>query len=102
MTKFVEVETVREWLADGGEIGFLDVREEGRHGSGHPLLAVNLPYSPLEREITRLVPRRSCRIMMLDDADGVAAQSARRLERTGNGCIHGLACDISTRTYNGC
>jgi hypothetical protein len=42
MSKFVEVETVREWLADGGEIAFLDVREEGQHGSGHPLLAVNL------------------------------------------------------------
>jgi rhodanese-related sulfurtransferase len=91
MTKFVEVETVREWLADGGEIGFLDVREEGRHGSGHPLLAVNLPYSRLEREIARLVPRRSCRIVLLDDADGVAAKAARRLEGLGYGGIHVLA-----------
>ena len=30
MTKFVEVETVREWLGDSGEIAFLDVREEGQ------------------------------------------------------------------------
>jgi len=91
MTKFLEVETVRGWLADGGEIGFLDVREEGRHGSGHPLLAVNLPYSRLEREIARLVPRRSCRIVLLDDADGVAAKAARRLEGLGYGGIHVLA-----------
>ena len=49
--KEVEVETVRDWLADGGEIAFVDVREEGQHGEGHPLLAVNLPYSRLEIEI---------------------------------------------------
>jgi rhodanese-related sulfurtransferase len=91
MTKFVEVETVRGWLADGGEIAFLDVREEGQHGSGHPLLAVNLPYSRLEKEIARLVPRRSCRVVLLDDADGVAAKAARRLDGLGYGSIHVLA-----------
>jgi rhodanese-related sulfurtransferase len=91
MTKFVEVETVRGWLADGGEIAFIDVREEGQHGSGHPLLAVNLPYSRLEKEIVRLVPRRSCRVVLLDDADGIAAKAARRLEGLGYGSIHVLA-----------
>ena len=45
MTETVDVVTLREWLADGGEIAFLDVREEAQHGSGHPLLAVNMPYS---------------------------------------------------------
>ena len=88
MSKFVEVETVREWLADGGEIAFLDVREEGQHGSGHPLLAVNLPYSRLERDIAHLVPRRSCRVVLLDDADAVAAKAARRLDGLGYEDIH--------------
>jgi rhodanese-related sulfurtransferase len=83
MTEFVEVEPVRSWLADSGEIAFLDVREEGQHGSGHPLLAVNLPYSRLEWDITRLVPRRSCRVVLVDDADGVAAKAARRLDGLG-------------------
>src|SRR6266404_9639037 len=91
MTKFVEVETVRGWLAGGGEIAFLDIREEGQHGSGHPLLAVNLPYSRLEKEIAHLVPRRSCQVVLLDDADGVAAKAARRLEGLGYGNIHVLA-----------
>jgi len=90
MTKFVEVETVREWLGDSGEIAFLDVREEGQHGSGHPLLAVNLPYSRIERDIARLVPRRSCRVVLLDDADGVAAKAVRRLDGLGYGKIHVL------------
>ena len=50
----VDVAKVREWLADGGEIAFVDVREEGQHGEGHPLLAVNLPYSRLEIDIGRI------------------------------------------------
>src|SRR6516165_5415665 len=91
VTKFVDVETVRGWLADGGEIAFIDAREEGQHGSGHPLLAVHVPYSRFEPEIARLVPRRSCRTVLLDDADGVAAKAARRLEGLGYDNIRVLA-----------
>ena len=91
MAEFVNVETVRGWLADGGEIAFIDAREEGQHGSGHPLLAVNIPYSRLEAEIVRLVPRRSCRIVVLDDADGVAAKATRRLAPLGYANLHELA-----------
>jgi rhodanese-related sulfurtransferase len=90
MTGTVDVETVRAWLADGGEIAFLDVREEGQHGSGHPLLAVSLPYSRLEKEIARLVPRKSCRVVLLDGGDGVAAKAARRLEGSAYSNIHVL------------
>ncbi len=79
----VDVATLRRWLDDGGEIALLDVREEGRHGDGHPLLAVSLPYSRLELDIARLVPRRSCRIVLADDGDGVAARAARRLAGLG-------------------
>ncbi len=88
MTETIDVVTLRGWLADGGEIAFLDVREEGQHGSGHPLLAVNIPYSRLEAEILRLVPRPSCRIVVLDDADGVAEKAARRLEGLGYDGVH--------------
>ncbi len=88
--KPVGVETLREWLAASGEIAFLDVREEGQHGSGHPLLAVNIPYSRLENEIGRLVPRRSCRIVLVDDGDGVAVKAARRLDHLGYDNIHAL------------
>src|ERR1700741_3743189 len=91
MTEFVEVETVRGWLTDSGEIAFLDVREEGQHGSGYPLLAANLPYSRLEQRIAPLVPRRSCSVVLLDEADGVSAKAARRLERLGYNDIHILS-----------
>ncbi|MGE5268613.1 MAG: rhodanese-like domain-containing protein [Thiohalocapsa sp.] len=81
--KSVDLATLRAWLADGGETAFLDVREEGQHGAGHPLLAVNLPYSRLEIDIGRLVPRRGCRIVLVDDGDGVAARAARHLAGLG-------------------
>src|SRR5437016_2612098 len=47
----IDVAALRRWLGDGGEIAFIDVREEGQHGDGHPLLAVNAPYSRLELEV---------------------------------------------------
>src|SRR5579862_2457114 len=86
----IDVATVRAWLADGGEIAFIDVREEGQHGAGHPLLAVILPYSRLELDIARLVPRRACRIVLADDGDGVAARAARRLGGLGYSAVHVL------------
>jgi len=79
----IDVATARLWLADGGEVAFLDVREEGQHGAGHPLLAVNLPYSRLEIGIGRLVPRRSARVALADDGDGAAERAARRLAGLG-------------------
>src|SRR4051812_13653054 len=86
----VDVATLRQWLTDGGEIAFLDVREEGQHGEGHPLLAVNVPYSRLELLICELVPRRGCRVVLLDDGDGVADKAARRLTALGYGGLHVL------------
>jgi hypothetical protein len=40
----INVATARNWLGDGREIAFLDLREEGEHCGGHPLLAVSLPF----------------------------------------------------------
>ena len=31
----IDVATLRGWLADGGEIALIDVREEGQHCDGH-------------------------------------------------------------------
>ena len=81
--KSIEVAAVREWLGGNHELAFLDVREEGQHGAGHPLLAVNAPYSRLELLIGQLVPRHSCPIVLLDDGDGVSQKAARRLEALG-------------------
>ncbi len=95
MADMIDVATLRRWLGDGGEIAFLDVREEGQHGAGHPLLAVNLPYSRLELDIFRLVPRRACRVVLADDGDGVADKAARRLAALGYGAVHVLAGGVA-------
>src|SRR5438067_12590813 len=86
----VDVGTVRRWLGGNGEIAFLDVREEGQHGAGHPLLAVNAPYSRLELVIGPLVPRRNCPIVLLDEDDGVAAKAARQLAALGYSAVQVL------------
>jgi len=74
----INVTTARNWLADGEEIAFLDLREEGPHADGHPLLAVNAPYSRLELDVLRLVPRKSTRLLLVDGNDGVASGNFRR------------------------
>jgi rhodanese-related sulfurtransferase len=91
----IDVPTTRGWLGDGGEIAFIDVREDGQHGEGHPLLAVSLPYSRLELGIGWLVPRRSCRVVLVDDGDGVAPKAARRLAGLGYGAVHVLEGGIA-------
>ena len=91
----VDVATVRGWLGDGGEIAFIDVREEGQHGAGHPLLAVNLPYSRLEIDIGRLVSRRACRIVLADDGDGVADMAAHRLAALGYHALFSLTGGVA-------
>ena len=90
MANSMDVATVRQWLGGGGEVAFLDVREEGQHGAGHPLLAVNVPYSRLELIVGQLVPRHACRVVLLDDGDGVADKAARRLGSRGYTAVHVL------------
>jgi rhodanese-related sulfurtransferase len=89
--KSVDVATLRQWLGGDGEIAFLDVREEGQHGAGHPLLAVNAPYSRLELVIGQLAPRRGCPVVLLDDGDGIAEKAARRLAALGYSAVDVLA-----------
>jgi rhodanese-related sulfurtransferase len=74
---------VKRRLADGGEVAFLDVREHGQYGEGHPFFAIPLPYSRLEIEASRLLPRKAVPIVLLDDGDGVAEKAARRLAALG-------------------
>ncbi len=75
---------LRTWLHDGGEIALLDVREAGQFGESHLLFATPVPYSQLEIEVARLVPRQSARIVVGDDGElGVARLAARRLAALG-------------------
>ncbi len=79
----VSAAAAKALVHDGGEIAFLDVREAGEFGEGHPLFAVPCPYSRLEGRIGDLVPRRTVRTLLIDGGDGVSERAAQALERLG-------------------
>ena len=71
----VSASLVLDWLDDGDEIALLDMREHGEYGEGHPFFAVHLPYSQLETEVLRLVPRREARTVLSALADAATRRS---------------------------
>ncbi|MGI9385728.1 MAG: rhodanese-like domain-containing protein, partial [Methyloligellaceae bacterium] len=74
---------IKPRLTSGEEIAFIDVREYGQYGEGHPFFAVNLPYSRLELAAEARMPCKSAPVVLLDDGDGVAEKAARRLAGLG-------------------
>ena len=88
MAALIDARTVKSWLSEPAEIAFLDVREYGQHGEGHPFFAVSLPYSRFELGLPALVPNPTVRIVLCDAGDGVAERAARRAEAMGYGNVH--------------
>lgn len=74
---------LQEVLEGRGELAFLDLREAGQYGEGHPFFVVNLPYSRLERLAPDLLPRKETPLLLLDDGDGISERAARRFEALG-------------------
>lgn len=83
----LSAQAVKRLLGDGEEIAFLDVREHGQYGEGHPFFCVSVPYSRIEALAPRLMPRRSVRCVVMDDGDGVARRAATVLEGLGYGDV---------------
>ncbi|HXF54311.1 MAG TPA: rhodanese-like domain-containing protein [Hyphomicrobiaceae bacterium] len=79
----VTPQDARKRIHGAEEVAFLDVREAGQFGEGHPLFAVPCPYSRLELAIGGLVPRKSTPLLLLDAGDGVAQLAAQRLAAAG-------------------
>ncbi|MDB5811863.1 MAG: thiosulfate sulfurtransferase [Betaproteobacteria bacterium] len=79
----ISAQKLKRLLHDGGEIAVLDVREEGMFAKRHMLLAATAPLSQLELRMPLLVPRRSTRVVLVDDDDGVAQRAAEVLTRNG-------------------
>ncbi|CAO3428585.1 rhodanese-like domain-containing protein [Azospirillum endophyticum] len=94
-TTGIDPRTLLDWLEDGREIAFLDLREEGPFGEGHPLLAVNIPFSRLEFDIAALVPRADTRIVLLAE-EPVAARAASRLSALGYTGVHVLSGGVES------
>ena len=74
---------LRAMLLDGEELALLDVREERIFSESHLLFARSVPLSRLELRMARLVPRRATRIVLVDDADGLAERAAAVLATAG-------------------
>jgi rhodanese-related sulfurtransferase len=75
--------TITRWLADGKELALIDLREELVFSQGHLLHARSVPLSRLELMFARMVPRRTTRIVLMDDGDGLVARAADILGRAG-------------------
>jgi rhodanese-related sulfurtransferase len=74
---------VRAMLGDGRELALIDVREELTYSQNHLLWARSVPLSRLRLRFVRLVPRRSTRIVLCDDGDGLVERAAEILARAG-------------------
>ena len=85
--RVVDARGLRAMLDDGEELAILDLREELIFSQNHLLHARSAPLSRLELLIDRLVPRRATRIVLCDDADGLAERAAAVLARGGYGDV---------------
>jgi rhodanese-related sulfurtransferase len=92
---------LKQWLHDGAEIALLDVREEGVFAKRHLLLAVSAPLSRLELRAPLLVPRRSTRLVLCDDNEGLADRAATVLASHGYSDVAVLAGGITAWAEQG-
>jgi rhodanese-related sulfurtransferase len=81
--KLISPQVLHAVLADGGELALIDVREELIFSQAHLFFARSIPLSRLELNSARLVPRRSTRIVLCDEDDGLAQRAARVLFAAG-------------------
>jgi len=81
--KTITPQDLRAWLTDGGELALFDLREQGVYCRSHLLFAVCLPLSHLEARVGRLAPRRSVRMVLCDDGEGLVERGYATLENLG-------------------
>jgi rhodanese-related sulfurtransferase len=82
---------VKAMLGDGQELALIDLREELIFSRSHLLWARNVPLSRLELRFSRMVPRKTTRIVLIDDDDGLCARAAAVLARVGYSDVSCLA-----------
>jgi rhodanese-related sulfurtransferase len=76
MLRALSPAVVKAMLTDGEELALIDVREELIYSQKHLLWARSVPLSRIELRFARLVPRKSTRIVLVDDGDGVVERAA--------------------------
>src|SRR2546423_9673283 len=78
---------LKAMLADAQELALIDLREELIFSQRHLLWARSIPLSRLELNFTRLVPRRSTRVVLCDEDNGLAERAKKILGAGGYGDI---------------
>jgi len=76
----IDAATLHSWITDGAELAILDAREEGEFGASHLFWAVPCPLSRAELRVAAVLPRRSVRVVCVDDGRGLAESLATLLE----------------------
>ena len=78
---------LRDLLQGPQEVALLDLRNEGRFAEEHLLLAASLPASRLELDMAWRVPRRSTRIVLVDDSPERAERAMPVLAQEGYSAV---------------
>ncbi|WP_180898169.1 rhodanese-like domain-containing protein [Martelella soudanensis] len=81
--EMISATALKALLGEADEYAFLDVREHGQYGEGHPFFCVSLPYSVIEQRAPLLVPRRDTLCILMDNGDGVAELAHGRMAAMG-------------------
>ena len=78
-------QALQEAIIAGQDIAVLDPREEGEYSvEPHLFQSVNLPLSQLELRVSRLLPRKQVRVVVVSKSgDGLDARMALRLVELG-------------------
>ena len=77
--------------AEDQELALLDLRSVEEFAKGHPFFGTNLPVAWLERDVSRFVPRKSVRLVLVDGGDNAASAAAKLLDHFGYTDVNILA-----------
>ncbi|OQE43306.1 hypothetical protein PENCOP_c003G01415 [Penicillium coprophilum] len=83
MAKYITARELRQHWVNQHEIALLDVREEGPYSKSHPLFALSVPVSEIEKKLPSLVPRFTAPIVVYDDGEGYVDRATTRILALG-------------------
>ena len=95
MTRATTPQAVRRALLLRREIALLDLRDEARFATAHPLFAANLAHDRIDLEAEARLPRKDVPIVLYDDGEGLVAEAAARLAALGYADVTGLEGGLS-------
>ncbi|MFW8564875.1 rhodanese-like domain-containing protein [Orrella sp. 11846] len=91
-TKITElnIDELRSLLGGDQELALLDVRENGIYSRGHLFWAISAPLSQLEMRLGVLVPRKTVRVVLIDEgeASSEAQLAAQKMSKWGYTDVH--------------